>query len=243
MRLRTFLKQQLRRLGLEVNRFNAAGSFTARRQRMLSRANIDLVLDAGASDGGFSSELRDAGYNGRIVSFEPLESPFQSLVSKAKRDSMWEVFQYALGDRAGTVSMNVARDDKCSSLLNPLERQTRVYSGAKTSSSVTVEMKRLKDLYGVEFPPGKQIFLKIDTQGYEGHVLEGAGDTLDEMVGIQIELSLIPLFDGGQSYAKLLANLEHRKFYPVMLEPVFIDPETEQTLQVDAVFFRQDQFQ
>ena len=97
------MKQQLRRVGLDVNRFNAAGSFTARRQRVLERVGVDLVLDAGASDGGFASELRDVGYPGRIVSFEPLEKPFQSLLSKAKKDDIgrffsmhWEVHQRRL---------------------------------------------------------------------------------------------------------------------------------------------------
>ena len=136
--------------------------------------------------------------------------------------------------------MNIAKDDKCSSFLAPLERQTRVYSGAQTSSSTTVQVRRLSDLYGVQFQPGVTPFFKIDTQGYEGRVIDGAGDILDEMVGMQIELSLVPLFDGGQSYARLLQELEHQKFQPVLLEPVFVDPETEQTLQVDAVFFRQD---
>ena len=239
MRVRTFLKKQLRRVGLEVNRFNAAGSFTARRQRMLERAGVDLVLDAGASDGGFASELRDAGYQGRIISFEPLEKPYRSLLAKARKDEHWEVFQYALGSVSEEAKMNIARDDKCSSLLTPLERQTRVYLGAQTSSSTIVQVRRLSDLYGVQFQPGVCTFLKIDTQGYEGRVIEGAGDVLDEMVGIQVELSLVPLFDGGQSYARLLQELEHRKFQPVLLEPVFVDPETEQTLQVDAVFFRQ----
>ncbi|MCY4158889.1 MAG: FkbM family methyltransferase [Bacteroidetes bacterium] len=234
------MKQQLRRIGLEVNRFNAAGSFTARRQRMLTRSKVDLVIDAGASDGGFAIELRASGYNGRIVSFEPLENPFRSLQAKAKRDHNWEVFQYALGAKEKKIPMHISRDDKCSSLLNPLKRQTRVYSGAETSSSTNVQMHRLKDLYGMQFQKGKYPFLKIDTQGYEGQVLDGVGDLLDAMVGLQIELSLVPLFDGARSYTRLLGELEYRKFLPVMLEPVFIDPETEQTLQVDAVFFRQD---
>ncbi|MXW13942.1 MAG: FkbM family methyltransferase [Rhodothermaceae bacterium] len=238
MRIRTFLKQQLRKVGLEVNRFNAAGSFIARRQRMFVRVGVDLVLDAGASDGGFGSELRDAGYLGRIVSFEPLEKPFRSLSNKANKDDNWEALQYALGSAPEEAQMNIARDDKCSSFLAPLERQTRVYSGARTSSSTTVQVQRLRDLYGVQFQPGATPFLKIDTQGYEGRVIDGAGDVLDDLVGMQIELSLVPLFDGGQGYARLLQELEQQQFRPVLLEPVFIDPETEQTLQVDAVFFR-----
>lgn len=207
---------------------------------MLTQTNIDLVIDVGASDGGFALELRAAGYNGRIISFEPLENPFRSLQAKAKRDHNWEVFQYALGERTDKVSMNIAGDDKCSSLLNPLARQTRVYSGAEISSSTTVEMRRIHDLYGSQIQRGEYPFLKVDTQGYEGHILDGVGKTLDEMAGIQIELSLIPLFEGGRSYSQIFGDLEHRNFFPVMLEPVFIDPRTAQTLQVDAVFFRQD---
>ncbi len=181
MRVRTFLKQQFRRLGLEVNRFNAVGSFTARRQLLLTRANVDLVLDVGASDGGFALELRAAGYRGRIVSFEPLETPFRSLLAKAEQDMNWEAFSYGLGKKGGQATMNVARDDKCSSFLDPLKRQTKVYSGAEISSSVTVEMQCLRDLYGKTFNAGDQTFLKIDAQGYEGQVLEGAGDILRDM--------------------------------------------------------------
>ncbi len=60
------------------------------------------------------------------------------------------------------------------------------------------------------------------------------------MIGIQLELSLVPLYDGGSSFSKLIQELEYHHFLPAILEPVFIDPELEQTLQVDAVFFRKD---
>lgn len=179
----------------------------------MERIGVDLVLDAGTSDGGFASELRHAGYRGRIISFEPLEKSFQSLLNKANKDDNWKVFQFALGS-AIEEAENIAKDDKCSSFLAPLEQQTRVYSGARTSSSATVQVQRLSDLYGVEFQPGANPFLKIDTQGCEGRVIDGAGDALDEMVGMQIELSLVPLFDGGQSYARLVQELESRKFDP-----------------------------
>jgi len=205
---------------------------------MMDSAMIDLVLDVGASDGGFAYELRASGYDEEIISFEPLDAPFRSLMAKSKRDSKWNAYQYALGNQSDTVPINISRDDKCSSFLTPLERQTRVYSGAKISSHTVVQMRCLSDLYGTLFETEKRIFLKVDTQGYEGQVLEGAGDILDDMVGIQLELSLIPLFDGGRSYSSLLRELERRQFWPGMIEPVFIDPHTEQTLQVDDVFFK-----
>ena len=51
---------------------------------MLERVGVDLVLDAGASDGGFASELRDVATGGRILSFEPSKL-FRPPFSKAKR--------------------------------------------------------------------------------------------------------------------------------------------------------------
>ena len=68
---------------------------------MLDRAGVDLVLDAGASDGGFASELRDAGYRGRIISFEPLEKPYRSLLAKARKDDNLGGFSICVGECIG----------------------------------------------------------------------------------------------------------------------------------------------
>lgn len=132
MRIRTLLKQQLRRVGLEVNRFNASGSFTARRQRMMDSAMIDLVLDVGASDGGFANELRASGYGEEIISFEPLDAPFRSLMAKSKRDSKWNAYQYALGNQSDTVPINISRDDKCSYFSPHLNDRQECIRGRKS---------------------------------------------------------------------------------------------------------------
>ena len=64
---------------------------------MLERAGVDLVLDAGASDGGFAFELRDAGYKGRIISFEPLQKPYRSLLAKARKSTTGRFFNMRWG--------------------------------------------------------------------------------------------------------------------------------------------------
>jgi len=238
MRVRTLLKHQLRRLGLEVSRFNRPDSFAARRQRLLSRLDINLVLDAGANDGGFGLELRGAGYEGRIISFEPLPGPFASLENRLRRDARWDALPWGLGDVRTEAVMHVTRDDKCSSVLRPLDRQTHAYAGSIPTGSTRVRIEALDGVYADLVGEADRPFLKIDTQGYEMHVLRGADRSLGTLMGLQIELSLVPLYEGSSSYIELLTCMQERCFVPVAIEPVFSDPATDQLLQVDALFER-----
>lgn len=66
------LRRAVRRLGIDVVRHRPAGHDLV---RLLHRYEIDLVLDVGAHRGDFGALLREAGYRGRIVSFEPLRGP------------------------------------------------------------------------------------------------------------------------------------------------------------------------
>ena len=238
MRIRTLVKHQLRRFGLEVSRFNQPDSFSARRQRLLHRLGIDVVLDVGASDGGFALELRSGGYAGKIVSFEPLPVPFASLQNRANKDNGWEARPWGLGAESAQAEMHVTRDDKCSSLLLPLDRQTRAYEGSTPSGRASVTIKVLDDIFSAVVAADDQPFLKIDTQGYEMHVLRGAKQSLDSIKGMQIELSLVELYEGSAGYLELLQLAEASGFMLVGFEPVFSDSATDQLLQIDALFER-----
>lgn len=238
MRVRTFIKHQLRRVGLEVSRFNSPYSFAARRQRLLSRLGINLVLDVGASDGGFGLELRSAGYAGRIVSFEPLPAPFASLEKRLKNDDKWDALPWGLGAERAEAKMHVTRDDKCSSLLLPLDRQTSAYAGSIPSGTTNVRIEALDSVFSNIVSEGDRPLLKIDTQGYEMHVLRGASRSLEAIYGLQIELSLVPLYECCPSYVELLRLMQEGGFTLVAIDPVFSDPATGQLLQIDALFER-----
>ncbi|WP_329166825.1 WecB/TagA/CpsF family glycosyltransferase [Streptomyces sp. NBC_01267] len=69
--------------------------------QLLTDAEVDLVLDAGAGDGAYAVGLRRAGYRGRIVSLEVLPGLREQLLRRAAADPAWAVLPYALGDGAG----------------------------------------------------------------------------------------------------------------------------------------------
>ncbi len=80
---------------------------------------IEVVFDVGANVGQFALGLRDMGYKGRILSFEPLDDAWQELSAHAAGDDKWDVFNVALGDTEGEADFAVMRYNVFSSLHAP----------------------------------------------------------------------------------------------------------------------------
>ena len=58
------------------------------------------------------------------------------------------------------------------------------------------------------------MFLKIDAQGYEAEVLAGAAGLLERLAGIQLEMSLVPLYEGERAFRAMLDELAALGFEP-----------------------------
>lgn len=108
----------LNRIGAELRRY-PAGDLN-RRMKMLRFHDIDLVIDVGANKGEYGMELIKLGYNGEIVSFEPIGQLYQILIKEAQKYKTWKVFNTALGDFDGEYEINVAGNLNSSSLLEML---------------------------------------------------------------------------------------------------------------------------
>ena len=205
----------------------------------LRRAHIDLVIDIGANEGQFAKELRAGGYSGRMISFEPLTAAHGRLVQESQGDSAWHVHpRCAVGDHLGEVELNISGNSVSSSVLPMLTSHSSAapesaYRGHESASLVTLDSVALPYLNGAQAP-----FLKIDTQGYEWQVLDGACATLPRIRGIQMELSLVPLYEGQRLWRESIERLEAEGFVLWALQPVFIDPANGRTLQWDGLFFR-----
>src|SRR6266487_3917241 len=98
------LKRALRRLGVDVGRYRPVG---ARRNQLLVRYGISSAIDVGANKGQYATELREYGFTGPIVSFEPLAGAHTALAAAAADDPLWTTHQTALGDTVGQVQLNV----------------------------------------------------------------------------------------------------------------------------------------
>ena len=240
--LKKTIKKLSRSLGIDLKRYNVQTSEDARMQQLLDYHKIDLVLDVGANVGQYAKSLRDLGYSGRIVSFEPLSSAYSQLKTASKKDLLWEIApQTAIGNQEGEIIINIAGNSYSSSALPMLDAHVQSAPESAYSGSETVKLSRLdtlaKDYITSET---KSIFLKIDVQGLEKQVIEGATAILPPIKGIKLELSLVPLYEGQVLFKEMIDIVEKLGYELYGIEPGFTAEKTGRMLQMDGIFFKPD---
>jgi FkbM family methyltransferase len=239
MSIKHALKLTARRLGIEVNRYNAVESTEARLLALLNTHRIDTVIDVGANDGGYGKLLRRGGFAGTIVSFEPLEHEHAALSAAAAHDGNWIVApRMALGDENKDITIHVAGNSASSSILPMHETHERAAPESKYVGVQQVRLCRLDDVQLPALSAADRMLLKIDTQGYEMMVLQGAPKLLERVAGVQLELSVTPLYEGQVLHLAMTQWLQQRGFDLWNVIPGFIDPQSARMLQFDGVFFR-----
>lgn len=222
----------LGRRGFEVRRHPAV-----RRQALFEQRGVDLVLDVGAASGGYGSGLRSFGYTGRIVSFEPLSDAYAELTKTIAGDPLWDARNLALGREAGESTINIASNSTSSSILPMLGPHLEAAPSVRYVGQQTITVSRLDDEATDLVAAARAPFLKIDTQGFEREVLGGGDDTVAACVGLQLELSFIPLYDGGMLVDEAVSWAYDRGFHLVGIEQGYAAP-TGEILQIDGVFVR-----
>jgi FkbM family methyltransferase len=237
---KALVRKALRGAGWHMHRYSPATVPEAQIHALLAHHCVDLVLDVGANAGQYAETLRDSGYSGRILSFEPLESAWATCTERARGDALWTVApRMALGAVEDTVTLNVAGNSASSSILPMRDTHLDAAPHSAYVGQETVPLHRLDRVAVDAITAAEQPFLKIDTQGYERPVLEGATGVLDRIVGVQLEISLTALYEGSATLAEILALMERYGFAVHALLPAFTDTRTGRMLQVDGLFFRE----
>lgn len=233
------IRQTANRLGIDIRRHHPETSDIGRLSLMLASQQINLVFDVGANTGQFAHSLRNAGYTQRIISFEPLSIAHNGLLKSSRDDPKWEIApRAAIGDHEGEIEMHIADNSVSSSVLDMLESHVAAAPNSAYVDAERVPLLTLDSIVTNYLQPGSIPFLKIDTQGYEDRVLDGAQALLLKTRGLHLELSLVPLYEGQKLFDDLVERLQSLGFAIWGIWPGFCDPRSGRMLQVDATFFR-----
>lgn len=195
-------------------------SLQAQMQSLLKERRIDLALDVGANKGQFGSRVRKI-YDGQMISFEPVAGAYQMLSQVAASDPNWQTCKFALGDQQSIADINVYRNDEFSSLLAVNDYcHERFAEQTRTQSTERIEVRRLHDVIVERNLTRRNIFLKLDTQGFDIQAFRGATESLKQVHVLLSEISLIPIYDGAPRWTETVSVYEDAGFGIVGLFPI-----------------------
>lgn len=205
---------------------------TRNNAHLAGKYGIDLIIDVGANYGQFVEKMRSAKFRGEIISFEPIAAAHAFLTAKAERDPEWRIApRMAIGDHEGDIEINIYSD---SSLSSPY----RMISSSETPVIERAPMMRLDDALSTFDLRGRNILLKIDVQGFESAVLDGATETLEKSKAIMLEVSLLQMYEHETPYLEMLMRLRELGFHAVYFAPVLNRNKLGETDQMDAFLVR-----
>lgn len=229
----------------------AAGSLpdcSAELERALALLDRRLrVVDVGAQSLGIGShpyqpllEFCEV----EIIGFDPLEERLRERADAESAPGL-KLLPYALGD-GGTHTLYINNEDSTSSLFPVNEFHNARFHYLNKLHTVRTEQittRRLDDV----LPQGPADFLKLDVQGAELMVLEGAQRILERTAVIHCEVEFSPIYRGQPLFASVQSYLTLHGFTLIDLlvscRYPYVAPSGRtaqgRLLWADAVFFRE----
>jgi FkbM family methyltransferase len=214
---------------------------------LLRELAVNVVLDVGANVGQYARGLRRSGYRGRIVSFEPVSALAAELRKAAADDPDWLVYDCALGDEETTTEINVARGPSrpalVSSLLPSSDFGKEWSEKLRDMDRETITVRRLDSVFdeAVSGVANPRVFLKMDTQGYDLRAFRGAGHVVDQLLGLQSEVSCVPIYEGMPHLTEQLAVYEAAGFAPAGMFQVSRHGRSMRIIEFDLMMVRADE--
>ncbi|MFT0862414.1 FkbM family methyltransferase [Ancylobacter sp. G4_0304] len=204
----------------------------------LKRRGVTLYLDVGASRGQSGQFVRRAGYAGRICSFEPIPESFGKLSAIAATDPLWEVVNCAIGEREGKADIGISAHVGASSLREATDTLIAIYEPIRFIAHASVDIHRLDGLFDRFARPDDVVHLKVDTQGYERNVIEGAAGVLDRIDSMRLEVAVSEVYAGEMVLPEAISMMTERGFLLIDAWPAWRHPDTDEVLHFDLLFRR-----
>jgi FkbM family methyltransferase len=227
--------------GVHVGRHPPVDSLAYHTKVLFRELGIDSVIDVGAHTGEYGLFLRELGYTGPIVSFEPSRTTFETLSKVIAADGAWTAHNEALGAQEGELEMNFYRGTVFNSFLKANSYGSERFGAATELERVEkVKVRTLEKVIDgcLAANPKANVFLKTDTQGYDLQVLAGAGPRLSVIRALQSELATRPTYEGMPAFPQALARLSEHGFELTGVFPVARDMDHLRVIEFDCVMCR-----
>ncbi len=206
---------------------------------IVAEQEIDLIVDVGGNQGQFAQTMMQVGYAGPILSFEPGSVAYAALTRHAAAHPNWTVApRMALGREAGEAQLTAFDRTDMNSLFAADPDMYKAFPRIRDGGVETVAVRRLDAVLPELAPTARRIFLKIDTQGSELAIIEGAAGIIDRVRMLQAEVPVHPIYEGCPVWMDVLRPIDELGFRPCLSSPGGINKRLNRQIDVDVVFVR-----
>lgn len=212
--------------------------FHQARMALLQQLGISVFVDGGANTGEYASHIRQSGFSGRIISFEPSSAAYAKLSNLAAHDSLWHCYQVALGEVEKNANFYLSANKMSHSLLPMKKQHTKSAPNSKYVATEVVKVMRLDSICSEFITKHDAVYVKLDLQGYEKYAIKGAADILHTVKVIEIELAMKPLYVGQMLYSDMIHWLDALGFHLHAYAHNFVDINTNEVLDINGIFIK-----
>jgi FkbM family methyltransferase len=201
--------------------------------------DFPVIFDIGANTGTYAANLARMFPKAKIYCFEPAPTIFRKLEIWASDEAQVTAVNLALSNHSGDVDMHFHEDHPpSSSLLQTTDLNIATFPFMQRQSSIKIRTERLDQFVkdqGIEFSSGA--LMKIDVQGHELAVLEGARSTLANVDAAIIEVNIDILYRDQCSFEQIIYALNNTGLrYAGNLDQSY--GNDGHVMWIDAVFVR-----
>jgi len=238
MKLKKRIKKIFKFFGYDLVKLKGGlgrGTFENELIKILDDIKTDLVLDIGANKGQFAMSLFDYGYKNKVLSFEPLSAIYKLLEENSKNNSLWYLHEKCcVGEKEKMVDINLSNLAGNSSILAIKSTKYNVpdshYVKKENVPQITIATLNENQL----IKQAKNIFVKMDIQGYEHYVLSQLPAINYKIDGFYLELSLVNLYEDQKDYLYICNQLKEFGYDLVYVEPEYI--RSNRMVQFNGLF-------
>ena len=199
--------------------------------------NPKTIIDIGANRGMFSKTANYLFKDAKIIAYEPLKLCYSELEKLKKTIPSFECFNYAIGNKIEKSQIFRSSYDYSSSILKMEDLHKEAFPLSDKINIEDIEVTTLdKALFNKKLQ--RPIMVKIDVQGYENFVIEGAAKILEKTDILICELSFHKLYNNQVLFGDVYVQLKKMDFRFLGSLNELWHPQIFALLQIDGLFVK-----